>query len=79
MAHEITRFKTYGWQEHPAVVNPGDMLIEFTLGPGVSVAMMIRGRDMAGFADAALACAALYEENADWLSAPVTTYGTDAA
>jgi hypothetical protein len=66
-----TRFKTYGWGEHPDVINPGDMLIIFRPQPSVQVAMTIRGKDMAGFARAAQQCADLYAENADWLSAPI--------
>ena len=71
----VTRHRVYVWGEHDDVVNPGDMLIVSTLGDTharVEVRTYLRGSEMAAFADAALACAALYDENADWLSAPVT-------
>lgn len=70
--HAVTRFKTYGHLEHPDVINPGDMLLQFHIADGVTGSITIRGKDMAVFADAALACAALYDENRDWLDQPVT-------
>ena len=68
----LTRISCYGWGDHPDVVNPGDMLLIARPADGVQIAVLVRGRDMALLADAAVTCAALYEENADWLSAPVT-------
>lgn len=66
-----TRVRVYGYGEHPEVPNPGHLLL-IARTEGAEIALMLRGRDMSALARAVNEAAALYADNAEWLSAPVT-------
>lgn len=68
-----------GFGQDERVTNPGDLLIvmvqeihENLKTQEIEMALKIRGRDIQVFIEAARLAAALWEENKDWLQAPVT-------
>jgi hypothetical protein len=70
-----TRHRIFKYGDRDDIPNPGDMLIVSVVADGalrLEVETYIRGAEIARFAEAALACAAEYDAEADWLSAPVT-------
>ena len=76
---QATRHRLHMFGDDERVINPGDLLIESRIGAGtdadVVIATYFRGSEIGALAEAALTCAALYDANADWLSAPITTGG----
>ena len=74
-----TRIRAYRESEHDLVINPGDVLLIARIGDGIQataeVGITIYGREVAQLAEVFLAAAQEYDENRDWLSAPVTTHG----
>lgn len=79
-AHDRTRLRIYAWQEDDRVPSPGDLLIVSEIGVAGSslleMAILIMGRDMEQLLPAIIEARELYEENREWLSAPVTTTRT---
>lgn len=78
----VTRIRVHLWPDHPDVINPGDMLLIGRIGDtqaAAEVRLYLRGKEMSEVADAALVAAAQYEENREWLSAPVTRHVGGAA
>lgn len=75
-AHDRTRLRIHSYGQDDRVPSPGDLLITSHLGDAnsglIELAVLIPGREMHAFLSAAANAVADYEENKDWLSAPVT-------
>jgi hypothetical protein len=74
--HDRTRLRILAFGEDDRVPNPGDLLLIADIGDannGVAeLGVLIMGREMNQLVEAVVEALALYEENRDWLSAPVT-------
>lgn len=71
-ARNLTALDVFQWDEHDKGVNPGDLILEAQIGDAAFV-IRVAGRDMRYLAEQAAQAARRYEENAEWLSAPVST------
>lgn len=68
-----SRVRLFEFGEHEDIVNPGDLMLSMENG-AITMEMIIRGRDMFALLAKVETAYKLYEQNRDWLSAPVTTY-----
>jgi hypothetical protein len=66
-----TRARFYGYGQHPAVPNPGGLLMVARIGD-TKIAVLLRGSQMHQLADAARQAADLYADEREWLESPVT-------
>lgn len=75
-AHDRTRLRILAYGDDPRVPNPGDLLFIADIGDSrnglTELGMLIMGREMNQLLPAVSEALDLYEENKDWLSAPVT-------
>lgn len=69
----------FGYGQDDSIPNPGDLLIVSTnslsenlKNQEIQFKLRIRGRDMATFVNAAQNALALYNDNKDWLTRPMT-------
>jgi len=74
------KLELFGYGQHEKAINPGDLVIVTTnyLQEGfktqqIQASLKLRGRDMHLFAAAAIQALELFEDNKDWLAAPVST------
>jgi len=73
------KLEVFGFGQHEKAISPGDLVIITTnyLQDGfktqqIQASLKLRGRDMHLFAAAAAQALELYEENSDWLNAPMS-------
>jgi len=74
------KLELFGYGQHDKAISPGDLVIITTdyLQEGFSkqrieASLKLRGRDMHLFAAAAMQAMELYENNKEWLEAPMST------
>jgi hypothetical protein len=77
------KLELFGYGQHEKAISPGDLVIVTTnyLQDGfknqqIQASLRIRGRDMHLFAAAAIQAQELYDENKDWLEAPISKPST---
>ena len=75
----VARLRLYGYGEDPRVANEGDLLIvsetalgDAGVGSTTEFEITVRGKDMKHLATKVNAAVKLYDENADYLSQPVS-------
>jgi len=73
------KLEVFGFGQHEKAISPGDLVIITTnyLQDGfktqqIQASLKLRGRDMCLFAAAAVQALELYEQNSDWLNAPMS-------
>jgi hypothetical protein len=72
------RARFYGYGQHPAVPNPGGLLLVARIGD-TELAVLLRGQQMHQLATAATKAAEEYAEEREWLEAPVTRLVSEGA
>lgn len=78
------RLEIFGFGQHDDIINPGDLIIvatDYLKENGnrqeVKFSLKLRGRDMHLFETAAHTAQLLWDENKNWLNAPMGTPGLD--
>lgn len=82
-AHDRTRIRVLSYGDDDRVPSPGDLLLVADIGDAnsgiVEMAVLLPGREMNQLVGAVVEAFELYEENKEWLSAPVTRHVREAA